>query len=1795
MVVFFNDWSDLQCGQVVNAVATMKIFDIRQRSHMMTTVVGDFPFQFCGMLPEGKCWYTFIEAVVDGVMPTVKLGKSPDTGVLVYDPPSWDTIHGLIEACSGMGALGFGARAAGFTPQVGTDHNGKMLQLWERIHHCPVVESEVCNPQTAVKIWQHFPYPACLGAGYSCQPYSTLGDRGSQFDPRSRSLPGTLRLAHYVRAQIIVLECVVGASVDPWCRETLQAFAQDTGFFLREAVLHLHDLWPSKRSRWWVVLSSPFVGPIDLMGSDFLRDAMRVCQVFPAPCHWPTEDEHQLSLSTEEQVAFKVSDDQASPYLLNVNGTCPCALHAWGSQLSPCPCGCRSQRLAESRISEKGLFGVITRSALALDGSFHYRHLHPSELASLVGMDPVLHFDDDMKLGLCALGQVASPLQSVWVFGQIAGKIDKFQFGQVKRNPFDHLLAYKTWLIMRCRLVWPEAKPVAKNLERAIQMWQPAHDLTLHQLMDLSYWKALRTEHLSLAYVLDAAFDERLESIIRESEPGIPPSIATWIEDQRLENFDVQVSRTDATHPVQVKVPPGHLVSELVAAEEALLGTKLAVSGVTDSQGIPLDPPEVLTPDCMLSLDPTKDLCPTCVSPPLLMLADGVAVESDDTPVLPSGPMVAEDVRTCRPLPGMPVLPLHMPPPHEGDSVACRGSIQNMNMSDSVDWLLDSHASTFESTSGECRLLPRMPESSVLLPPHPEGVIHDVPISNCPPAVSPGATTHAMVISVSGECGLLPCMPLTTPLPLPPLPEGDDVSDSHVAGECGLLPRMPLDSPLPLPPLPEGDDVSGSHVAGECGLLPRMPLTTSLPLPPHPEGDDVPDSQVSVLPSDAFADGLLEVLMSPGVNDHFLVDEPAATVPDSPECDELPATLPTKRKLQLPEVHFACVASPLCNLQADALLRLQGPMPTTDAMLNGLMMQRITSGDRQRILQNQHVSWADDEVRWQLTQIELQFQAAQEANCCSMPFDKVVTADPLMVHGWVQSRFDGLDAWIHSHFGTSVCLALTVCTNAHWTPVLIWVRGPYLQVQTWDEESADHTLVENFALYVAACTGLEPHFVKLNHCFVGGHCGVLAIAYFRHVLLHDVLPVEVSQVEAIHSILRLKFQQMVQSNATVPRPWMWAQGPSQADQATQDLKPILEAQGVPADQTDLRARSAIRAIGATAILKALTAKNPWRQLKVLGNQVKFQFVLPSELELKIAATAGQKRVSHNKPGKKPRKTFDPPAPVDLDPSKLVIQPGIFECNGQSLRQLQLQQIGPLAEGVILCKALEAEPYLRSGKPVSKGPLALLILHGPGEKWSTTLTQSQVTTPCQCIANQEPLLIDMTMVQIGGGVVTRKLAQATVPIDMLDVATVKLVAYKDELPCDWAVFADAPVKNIIQQIPLLTLCQEDHCTCPAWHNHEKIHTKTPVLDVWRRQFLRSGFKPDHASSACMYSVCLRVPQCLLEPLLQQSGVSGIYVEPRSIDAKDVDPRFMIVWLPRMSKAEIAHHKQLNPTAIGLARVGDRLGLRTLSSHAADLHSSIRPDSTYLPQGPRQSWTIGPMPFGSDRASITKALKTLPWEAKVLQPTGTVIGKGNLWAVQSVADPPATVLQMTHGDVVVSRVKTNVADSKSASNHTVASPETLALCGTAKVQAAPAPSNVPQVNKGTDVWTVAPDPWANWHKSTGPAVSDTIKQIEAKVETAVLAKLPQTNAMEQDHLPDRITTLESQVQGLMQKQQHLEVQVTDNAAKHTTQLNALQSQIHGQAEANQQNMAAMFESQMAQIRSLLAKRKSDDSDL
>lgn len=141
----------------------------------------------------------------------------------------------------------------------------------------------------------------------------------------------------------------------------------------------------------------------------------------------------------------------------------------------------------------------------------------------------------------------------------------------------------------------------------------------------------------------------------------------------------------------------------------------------------------------------------------------------------------------------------------------------------------------------------------------------------------------------------------------------------------------------------------------------------------------------------------------------------------------------------------------------------------------------------------------------------------------------------------------------------------------------------------------------------------------------------------------------------------------------------------------------------------------------------------------------------------------------------------------------------------------------------------------------------------------------------------------------------------------------------------------------------------------------------------------------------------------------------------------------------------------------------MGLRAESSKAPDLHRLVRPDTIYLASGPRRQFLAGPMPFGTDRQSLTKAFKELQWDIKPLQPVTSIAGKGSMWLVISIDDPPKTWFQMDHGEVVITRHRVQDSHDRDDSVKPVASAATLQLCGN---------------NGAKDPWQTGSDPWQQY---------------------------------------------------------------------------------------------------------------------
>ena len=417
------------------------------------------------------------------------------------------------------------------------------------------------------------------------------------------------------------------------------------------------------------------------------------------------------------------------------------------------------------------------------------------------------------------------------------------------------------------------------------------------------------------------------------------------------------------------------------------------------------------------------------------------------------------------------------------------------------------------------------------------------------------------------------------------------------------------------------------------------------------------------------------------------------------------------------------------------------------------------------------------------------------------------------------------------------------------------------------------------------------------------------------------------------------------------------------------------------------------------------------------------------------------------------------------------------------------------------------------------------------------------------------------------------------IESVQVATVKVTVFKDECKVSWEQFCGAPLKYVIQQCPLLRYCRSPGCSCPCWHNNEDINVSDAIVDVWRRQFLRAGYKPEPPATSCIYSVCIRAPTCLLSRLLAASGEGGVYTEPRSMDSKEVHRDYEVVWIPKADKATLSHLRQTNPAAIGMVRIGDRFGLRVLTSQAADLHKTVRPDAVYLSTGVRQQWLVGPIPYGTDRKALCKALLQMPWEVKPLQPIAALDGqRGVMWTVVAVSEPPTNIIHMSHGEVLITKQK-ELPVPRATVMKPVATPATISLCGSGK-----------KAGK-EDPW-VQVDPWSNYMgpKAIDPqaaamtTATESMHQLESKIEKAVLSKIPQYVAMDQDDIPDRLHDLETKFHTLLGRQQKLEGIVTEQSVQQSAQLGQMQAQINAQG----QQLTGQMEAQQHQIQGKITGR-------
>lgn len=217
--------------------------------------------------------------------------------------------------------------------------------------------------------------------------------------------------------------CLPSPEQQVW-QSHLRALENQLGYRVSDLTLRLEDNWAAKRMRWWVVAVHPSFHTICVPEWPHhphvcIRDLM------PYVKQWPAEVMKELMLDDEETRQFTLDGSHMRKYLVQTSGKLPTSLHSWGSQSRACPCLCRSSGFSDNLILQRGIFGQVLPVPVQ-EGPPKYRHFHPLELCLLNAMPPLPGLSNDardLRLGLCAIGQLASPLQYLWVGASVAWQI----------------------------------------------------------------------------------------------------------------------------------------------------------------------------------------------------------------------------------------------------------------------------------------------------------------------------------------------------------------------------------------------------------------------------------------------------------------------------------------------------------------------------------------------------------------------------------------------------------------------------------------------------------------------------------------------------------------------------------------------------------------------------------------------------------------------------------------------------------------------------------------------------------------------------------------------------------------------------------------------------------------------------------------------------------------------------------------------------------------------------------------------------------------------------------------------------------------------------------------------------------------------------------------------------------------------------------------------------------------------------------------------------------------------------
>ena len=438
-------------GKRTSLVARIEFW--KQGSHWCRSLVHRQPFVLSSDLPADAQLIAIYGATVSKSHLGSVLSAKPEQ-ILSLQVPDETSPFRLIEACTGLGGITKGAKAAGFETVAANELRPKFVEVLQSTADFPVIQGNLGKLQTVRDLGQAADKCSAFAMGFNCQPFSAGGDKKAEHDQRALTLPHGLFAAWMIQAPVIVLECVTEAISNSWVRSVLAEFQTLTKFEYSEVCLDLAHIWPSSRRRWWAVLTHGNIGKVPLSELPKLPFEPCIADLLPRPLDLPLAVKASLTLSKQELAQFQQYSKSVEQHILNPNKILPTALHSWGNQTRACACDCRSEGFSHFRLLKRGIYSALVLNEDVSHLETSYRHLSAQETALLCGWARDKGWDYNPRLLLAGVGQLASPIQASWIFSQVRMHLHQIGFRHLEHSSSQKILSTVCFELFDLRDQW---------------------------------------------------------------------------------------------------------------------------------------------------------------------------------------------------------------------------------------------------------------------------------------------------------------------------------------------------------------------------------------------------------------------------------------------------------------------------------------------------------------------------------------------------------------------------------------------------------------------------------------------------------------------------------------------------------------------------------------------------------------------------------------------------------------------------------------------------------------------------------------------------------------------------------------------------------------------------------------------------------------------------------------------------------------------------------------------------------------------------------------------------------------------------------------------------------------------------------------------------------------------------------------------------------------------------------------------------------------------------------------------